>query len=242
LSDYLAAKFGPFSSFSDLDARILREAGAGRVRRLQSGETLIHEGQRPESVHLIVDGWAYRCNVGADGQRVITGLFLPGDLCDMSVYLLAQMDHSIIALTPVTLIEIDRRNCDRMTASPAILRAILRDQLVGASIMRRWLVGMGQRDALPRLAHLMCEIFVRQRGIRAGQTTTCSMPLRQQELAEVLGMSAIHVNRMLTRLRDDGLIELKQKTLTIPDFAALVATCDFSHDYLHIESPALAMA
>ncbi len=235
MSDYLAAKFGPLSRFSDADAHILRDAGSGRIRHLQAGETLIHEGQRPESAHLIVDGWAYRCNIATNGHRVITGLFLPGDLCDISVYLLPQMDHSVIALTPVKLLEIDRRQCDRMTASPAILRTIMRDQLISAAIQRRWLVGMGQRDALGRMAHFLCELFVRQRGIRAGRTTSCSMPMRQHELAEVLGMSVIHVNRTLTRLRDDGLIQLRQKTLTIPDFAALSRACEFTHEYLHIE-------
>ncbi len=233
MTDYLAAKLGSFSHFSDADARIMRDAGSGRIRKLRAGETLIHEGQRPECVYLVTDGWACRCNVGADGKRVITGVFMPGDLCDVGVYLLQRMDHTVAALSAVMLVEIARLDCDRMVASLGIRTALMRDALVNASINRQWMLRVAGREALSRLAHLLCELCVRQRGGVPMGSTSCALPMRQAELADALGMTAVHVNRMLQELRQQGLIELRQKTLSIGDMPALSNLAGFNADYLH---------
>ncbi|TJX41523.1 MAG: Crp/Fnr family transcriptional regulator, partial [Mesorhizobium sp.] len=206
------------------------------IRRFAAREDIIHEGEKPEYINLINEGWACRYKVLEDGRRQIIAFFLPGDLCDLNVFILKEMDHSIGAVTPVVVSEISRPAFDEMMVGhPRITQALWWESLVAAAIQREWTVNLGQRDALERTSHLLCELFIRLEAAGCTADSSCEFPLTQNELGETLGMSAVHVNRTLQELRASNLIVLKDRTLTIPNLKALQGVALFNPNYLHLE-------
>jgi CRP-like cAMP-binding protein len=164
------------------------------------------------------------------------GLFIPGDFCDLNIYVLRQMDHSIASLTPVQIAEITPEQIEKlMDHHPRITRALWWHELVNASIQREWLLNIGARGAFERLAHLFAEMFFRMRAVGLADGNSCEFPLTQNDLADAMGMTAVHVNRMLQELRRQGLIEFERKRLRIPDLEALMHAGQFNADYLHLD-------
>jgi len=109
------------------------------------------------------------------------------------------------------------------------------NSLVEEAIQREWTVNLGQRDAIERMAHLLCELFIRLRGVGLANEHGCDLPMTQAELADALGLSVVHTNRVLQDLRAQGLVTLKGKTLVIPDLDALMAAGLFNPNYLHLD-------
>jgi CRP-like cAMP-binding protein len=118
---------------------------------------------------------------------------------------------------------------------PRITQALFWDELVTVAIQREWTLNVGQRTAYERIAHLLCELYLRLRTVGLTDGTSCHFPLTQVDLADATGLTAVHVNRTLQELRRDGLIELQSKTLTIPDLNALRQVALFNDNYLHLD-------
>jgi CRP-like cAMP-binding protein len=232
----LIRKLGQFTRLSVDDKRVLERAAGERVRQIGAHEDILREGEKPRAINLVLSGWAYRYKTLEDGRRQIIAFFLPGDLCDLNVYVLREMDHSVGALTPVTLAELPRTLLDEITLNhPRVTQALWWDTLVNAAIQREWTVNLGQRAASERLAHLFCELFLRLRAVGMTENNSCELPVTQAELADATGLSAVHVNRTLQDLRAVRLIVLKGKTLTIPDLDALMRAALFNANYLHLD-------
>ncbi|WP_342779051.1 Crp/Fnr family transcriptional regulator [Methylobacterium terricola] len=208
---------------------------SNRVCHYGAHEDIIREGDRPHVMRLILSGWAYRYKQLYDGRRQILALCLPGNLCDHNVFILREMDHTLGALTPVTLTEITPAALHALTlAHPCIAQALWWETLVNVATQREWTTNMGCRYAVERLAHLFCEIFYRLRSVGLIEDTSCPMPLTQSDLADTTGMTTVHVNRSLQELRTKRLITIKHRRLTIPDLAALERRALFSPSYLHL--------
>jgi CRP-like cAMP-binding protein len=187
-------------------------------------------------VNLILEGWACRHKFLEDGRRQIMALLLPGDICDLHMFILERMDHSISAVSPVTLAEIATDTLlDLTDDSPRISRALWWSSLVEEAISREWIVNNSRRDATERMAHLLCEIFIRLQAIGLTNGQSCEIPVTQAEFGDALGLSTVHVNRTLQDLRAANLIVLRGKTLTIPDLDALKAVALFNANYLHLD-------
>ncbi len=163
-------------------------------------------------------------------------LLVPGDLCDLHAAILGAMDHGIATLSPCTVAAIPRATVEDLTTNhPRINRALWWSTLVDEATLREWLVNMGQRPADRQLAHLLCELRVRLDTVGlVAEGGSYELPLTQEELADVLGLSPVHVNRVLQQLRGDGLIATRGKTLTIRDVARLEAFAGFDPNYLHL--------
>jgi CRP-like cAMP-binding protein len=235
MPQHLIRKLEQFTKLS-LDDRQALEAVATKRRTFPEHTDIIQEGDDPEHVNLILEGWACRYKQLDDGRRQIIAFFVPGDLCDTHVYILREMDHSIAALTPVVLAEISRARLERMTSEhERVAKALWWDTLVSVAIQREWTVNLGQRTAIERLGHLFCELFLRLRGVGLTDGDTCTFPLTQVELADAMGLSNVHINRTLQELRKAGLVVLKGKRLTLPDLAALQKASLFNPNYLHLE-------
>lgn len=197
---------------------------------------LIREGESPQYIHLMVDGWACRYKTLPDGRRQIVAFFLPGDFCDLNVCVLKAMDHSIGAITRLSVADIRRDEMDSLTTTfPRVTQALWWEALVNAAIQREWTLNVGQRTAYERIAHLLVEIFLRLRTIGMTIGVSCDFPLTQNDLADATGLTAVHVNRTLQELRKDGLIELERKRLTIPDLQRLMNASMFNANYLHLD-------
>ena len=206
-----------------------------RTRNVEARRDLTREGDRPENVHLVLDGFACRYKVKPDGHRHIMALLVPGDFCDLHVAILDHMDHSIATITPCTMVEIPRLTILDLTENyPGIARALWWATLVDEAVLREWLVNVGSRSANERLAHFACEMLLRLGNVGLADGDGYRLPLTQVDLADLLGMTSVHVNRTLQSLREADLIVLKSRRFHIPDVARLSAYCGFNPNYLHL--------
>jgi CRP-like cAMP-binding protein len=188
----------------------------------------------PQHVHLVVEGFACRYKILPEGRRAILALLLPGDFCDFNAVLLGRMDHAVATITACTIAKIPFQTISELTTNhPRIARAFWWATLADAAITREWLASMGQRSAAPQLAHLICELFTRLQIIGRVDGESFSFPFTQEELGDTLGMTSVHVNRVLNQLRDEGLVSLHARVLTILDLPRLVQISGFDRSYLH---------
>ena len=197
-------------------------------------QDLIREGDQPGPVLVILEGWAFRYKVLPSGSRQIMAFMMPGDACDLNIGMLAEMDHSIQTVTQAKIVKIESRAMDElMIAHPRIARAMYVAQLVDESTLRAWIVSLGRRSSAERAAHLLLELYIR--AIRAGiaNGNEMELPLSQAVLADALGMTPVHVNRVLQDFRRSGAVELRRGILRINDPAALTQISGFDDNYLH---------
>ena len=232
----LIQKLESFDALTDEDHQALN-AFVPRVRQVGARVNLARKGDKPEHVHLILDGYACRYKVLPGGQRRIMALFVPGDFCDLNVFILDEMDHSIGTISACQVVDIPRSAIEEVTANrPRITRAFLWCALVDEAILREWLVNMGALEANQRIAHFMCELLMRLAAVGRVTNNSYAFPFTQAEIADTMGLSAVHVNRVLKELRELGMIELKQRVLTILDVDRLKAYCAFTPNYLHLKN------
>ena len=232
------AKLGRFVPLSDAERDALdRMSSNARVHR--RGTDLISQGDKPTSVFLLLEGWAFRYKHLANGDRQIMAYLLPGDLCDIRIFLFEQMDHSIGLLSDAMVVEIPAAEIlALMDEYPKIERALMWATLVDEATLREWLLNVGQRDAVQKISHLICELCVRLSVVHlVDRQETFAMPVTQAELADTTGMTTVHVNRSMQRLRKDGLIATKDGKMTILDFDRLAAVAGFDEVYLHTDGP-----
>lgn len=215
---------------------LVEDASCDRVRRVGAREDVFREGDRPRCLYLVLDGWAMRYKSLEDGRRQVLSFALPGDICDQHVLLLSRADHGMAALTAISVAEISAaRLAEIARTSPRLLNALCWSDLVAQARQREWTINLGQRTALERMAHLICELFFRLRAIGLTHGTTCELPVTQATLADATGISAVHVNRTLQELRASNLITLRGKHLTIDDLDALQTVALFNPGYLHLD-------
>jgi len=236
LLDPLTRKLEQFVRLSVTDRHVLGLAASHRIRKFAARTDIIREGEQPRDVHFILSGWACRYKQLEDGRRQVVALFLPGDICDLNVFILQQMDHSIGTITAVTIADLSREFLEQIrTGYPRVATALWWETLVSVSIQREWTLNLGQRTASERVAHLLCELFFRLRVAGLTQDANCDFPLTQADLADATGLSKVHVNRTLQELRADKLIVLRERTLSILDFERLASVGLFNAHYLHLE-------
>ena len=205
------------------------------VRHHDPSTYLIREGQVPRRCYMVIEGFAYRQKITAGGSRQIVGLLVPGDLIDLQNLHLYHSDHSVQALTRIMTAEIDMAVLRELSiGSRGIGTAMWVDSLIEASVMREWLLNIGRRDARSRLAHLICEFVVRCEVATVPDAATL-LPLTQEQLGDALGLTAVHVNRVLKGLHRDGLIERHRRHIAIGNWDALREVADFSRMYLHLD-------
>jgi CRP-like cAMP-binding protein len=222
------------AELTDEDRQVLEQV-ISEPRIVDPRQDLIHEGDRPENVHLILDGFACRYKLVPGGERQIMAYLVPGDFCDLHVSILGEMDHSIATLSRCKVVYIPRRAIDDMTENHGrINRALWWATLVDEATLREWLVNMGRRPADKQLAHLLVELLVRLQAVGLATENSYDFPVTQAELADTLGISTVHVNRMLQQLRKDGLLTLRGSRLTILDLDRLKELADFTPNYLHL--------
>jgi CRP-like cAMP-binding protein len=205
------------------------------ARDMGARRSLIREGDRPDHIHLIVEGWAARYKLLPDGSRQITAFLLPGDFCDLHVTILGAMDHSIATITRARVAYIPRGRMEALTERPGITKALWWSTLVDEAVLRNWIVNVGRRDAFEAIGHLMCELFVRLRNVGLTDDHRYELPLTQEEIGDALGLTPVHVNRVLQRMRGEGLISLDRGALTIHDYRRLEKASGFNPNYLHID-------
>ena len=197
------------------------------------GEDIVSEGTRPSYSTLIIDGLAARYKVLEDGGRQFTSLQVAGDFVDLHAFLLKTMDHGIIALSPCHVAAAEHSKLKTITEqAPHLTRLLWLDTLVDGAIHREWIVAMGRRSKLSHLAHLICELFVRLQVVKKTRDMSFHLPLSQAQLADVLGLSVVHMNRVIGTLRRMNVINWTGHMITILDWERLVGIAEFDPTYL----------
>jgi CRP-like cAMP-binding protein len=221
-----------------LDIAAITQAASEATREITARRDAIREGDRQRSVLAVVEGWGCRYKHLPDGRRQIVSILLPGDLGDAITGSVEQMDYSIGALTTMQVAEI---GIDRVQAlreqHPSVALAIARHERMKLAIQREWTTSLGQRTAIERIAHLLCELFFRLERIGGTDRLTCDFPLTQNDIADACGLTSVHVNRTIQELRREGLIAIGRRQLEILDLAGLVNRALFDPAYLHFAQP-----
>lgn len=233
MTNPLLAKLGAIADLSPGDRRAV-ETICADTRMIAKGRDVVREGARPEHIYIMLNGWAARYKTLPDGLRQITAILLPGDLCDMGAAILQRTDHSVIALTSVTIASVTRATLVEATRErPGLAQAFWWAGLVDEAVLRTWIVNLGRRDAYARIAHLLCELHERMKRVGLVRDGEFNLPLTQEELADALGLTSVHTNRTLQRLRTEGLVRLHSHMLTILDADRLGEAAGFDPTYLH---------
>lgn len=223
--------------------RVVWEASLARnAREYAKGIDVAREGERPAALRIVLSGWAQKYKQLPDGRRQILALVLPGQPCDLDLFTVMRTDHSLSAVRRLTVAEIGRQEAGALLRQcPNLAQLLCWGEIVTAAIQREWTINIGQRNAIERVAQLMCEIFARQQGIPASGGGECDFLFTQGQLAEATGLTQVHVNRTVQELRRRCSVELRNLRLFIPDFAELAGIAAFNANYLHLEEPELAV-
>lgn len=191
------------------------------------------EGEMPTTSSMLLEGWAGRYRRLPDGRRQLLALVLPGDLCHPYVSLTGTLDHSIGALTDARLVSNSRARFDALVAErPALAQAIWRQDLIREAMLRELVLALGRKSAKERLAHILAETFLRLQVRGATSGDSCDFHVTQGDLADLVGLTPVHVNRTLRALRQQGLASLQGRRLTIPSMPALFAAGLLNPRYL----------
>lgn len=226
-------KLRGFGPLTQKDEAILAAATAD-PRKVLSRRDLIREGDQPGPVFVMLEGWAIRYKILPAGTRQVLAYLMPGDCCDLNIGLLAEMDHSIQTITPALVATINRGTMDTiLDGHRAITRAMYVSQLIDEGTLRAWITSMGRRSSLERIAHLMCELYFRANRIGLTVQPHLTLPLSQLLIADSLGMTPVHLNRMLRELRRSGAMTFQRGSLQITDPRKLVQIAGFDENYLH---------
>ncbi len=236
----LLARFTPTVDLSDAEQAAL-SALPFTTERVMAGRGVAWAGDRPSRSFLILDGLLSTSKAVGDGEVQIMAFHIPGDMPDLHGLHLEVLDSDIGAVTDARLAFLAHQDLRQLCAAHPRLAALLwRMTLVDAAISREWVVNVGQRPAINRLAHLFCEMMARMEAAGLAQDGSCHLGLTQQHLSEATGLSSVHLNRTLQELRAMGLVSFGQGRLTLPDRDALRALADFRTDYLHLPTPKAA--
>ncbi|HKO13383.1 MAG TPA: Crp/Fnr family transcriptional regulator [Acidobacteriaceae bacterium] len=203
-------------------------------RAMEAGHYVVRQGDEPQRSCFLLSGLAMRHKEAPDGRRQIMSIHVPGDLVDLHNSLLGHADHNVqmlsdgnVALIPVAAIR------KVATDHPLVGMAMWHETLVDGSIFREWIFNVGRRDARSRIAHLLCEFALRLEDAGLGGRSGYVLPMTQEQLADATGLTAVHVNRTLSRLDDEDLIDRTRRSVTITDWEKLANVGDFNSAYLH---------
>lgn len=235
----LARKLGNFVALSETDLEVLD--GLHRRRRsFVAGRDIVHQGQTHAAAYILAEGWVCSYKLLRDGSRQIVDFQVPGDFLGLRSVLFRTADHNIEPVTAVEASEVLESDLlQAFSTTPRLATAVLWAASRDESMVVEHLVGIGRRNALERTAHFLLELSARLMLVGQGTREGFACPLSQYLLADALGLSAVHVNRVLRELREEGLLTFQKGKVTIHDFDGLVTLAEFDRAYLDQEGPLL---
>ncbi len=207
----------------------------GPALRVPAGRDIVSEHVRVDQSTLILSGFTARYTTLANGRRQITEINVAGDFVDLHSLLMKQMDHGIVALTDCTIVHASHADLRKLIDDHGHLARLLwLDTVIDAAIHRQWLVAMGRRSALAHLCHLICELYLRLEVVGQAESRAFDLPLSQAVLGDALGLSTVHVNRLVSELRTEGIITWVAGRVTILDWERLAGIAEFDPTYLRL--------
>lgn len=231
----LARKLGSFIALSEPEKNVL-DLLHGRRKTYVAGRDLVQQGQTDQQAFVLADGWACSYRLLASGGRQIVDFQIPGDFLGMRSVLSRTAGQSIEPLTKVVASSMNAHDLmEIFTRTPRLGTALLWATSRDDAMVVEHLVGVGRRNAVERTAHLLLELGARLALVGIGTKAGYACPLSQYLLADALGLSAVHINRVLRELREEGLATFRSGRVEFTNFAGLVDLADFDQDYLDQE-------
>lgn len=205
----------------------------GHAEQVHANRDFVRLGEPVDHACLIVAGLVGRFDQNGEGERQITAIHIPGDMCDLHSVVQPVPTSALQSLSVATILRIPHVAIRTAARShPALAEAFWRDCMVDAAILAEWVVNVGRRDANTRVAHLICEMATRLHVNGHRDDFVFDLPITQAQLAEATALTSVHINRTLQSLRTDGLIEWHQRVVRIPSWEALVDLAEFDDAYL----------
>lgn len=219
----------------DADDRAAIEALPFQMSSHTAHSMLVREGDQPKSCCVLLEGHACRHKTTSAGDRQIVSFHIPGDILDVQHLELERADHNVQAITPGSVAWVSKEDMRHLLRErPAVGKAVWRSALVDASIFREWVLNVGRRDALSRVAHMLCEFAARRDAAGLGPPDHFELPMTQEQIADATGLTAVHVNRMFQALSVRGLITRERRDVRIIDWDGMRRLADFDPAYLHL--------
>jgi len=235
----LTRKLSAFVALSEVDLETLARFHRRR-RSFLAGHEMIHEGQRNQSAFILAEGWACSFKMLPDGERQIVDFQVPGDFLGLRSVLFRTTDHSVEAITKIEASEVLATDIlDGFANAPRLATAVLWAASRDEAMVVEHLVNLGRRSAEVRMAHFLLELGARLQLVGIGNKIGFDCPLTQYHLADALGLSAVHVNRVLRHLREEGLVTFQKGHVSFGDFDGLTDLAGFNTEYLDQDGPLL---
>lgn len=218
------------------EERVVRESFT-EFSEVPPNRVVVKAGVTVNRCTLLVDGYIARYRDLADGQRQIMEIHVPGDFLDLHSFLLKKLEHNVGALTPARLATMPHAAVTRITEDhPHLARLLWFSTLLDAALHRERILSVGRRSAIARVAHLLCELNARLELVGLAKGGRFAMPLTQIDIADACGLTAIHVNRMFRKLREEGLATFRGGEIVLRDHEKLMKVAEYSDAFLHLEA------
>jgi len=235
----LIRKLSAFVALSEAELAVLARLHRRR-RTFVAGRDIVHQGQSEQTAYILSTGWVCSYKIQADGTRQIVDFQVPGDFLGLRSVLLRTSDHSFEPVVDIEAAEVLTKDLlDAFAETPRLATAILWAASRDEAMVVEHLVGIGRRDADARMAHFLLELGSRLMLVGLGSKAGFECPLTQYHLADALGLSAVHVNRVLRQLRETGLMTFREGHVTFHDLDRLVDLAEFDPAYLDHSGPLL---
>jgi len=235
----LTRKLSVFVALSEEEVAVLERLQECR-HSFVVGRDMVHQGQSNQAAYILSSGWVCSYKIQADGTRQIVDFQVPGDFLGLRSVLLRTSDHGFEPIVDIEAAEVMTSDLlEAFAQAPRLATAILWAASRDEAMVVEHLVGIGRRDANARMAHFLLELGSRLALVDMGSKKGYDCPLTQYHLADVLGLSAVHVNRVLRQLRENGLLTFRDGHVTFQNYDGLVDLAEFDPAYLDQSGPLL---
>jgi CRP-like cAMP-binding protein len=205
-------------------------------RTLRNREQLHREGEIATHCTILIDGFLARYRIVGEREQILS-FHVPGDFPDLQSLQLATLDYNTVSIGPARIGLVSHTELQGvLDASASLARVFWRETLIEAAVFRDWVCNIGARDALSRIANLVCELATRLDAVGLVKMNSFHLPLIQQDIGYATGLSTVHVNRTLQELRSRKLISWDAQTVTLLDWDGLRRIAHFKPDYLHLRA------
>ena len=225
-----------YADLDDNDQQVIMQID-GREQHYEKNTEIVDAGQELDSVLIVKEGWAIRYKTLEDGRRQVLNVLLPGDMFDLQVLVAAEADHSVRAVTSLSCLSVRPSVFRRLlTESGKLTLAFWWMQVQEEAFLREQIVRNGKQSARERIGHFLLELYRRVLITGAGNGDGLRVPLTQTIIADALGLTPIHTNRVLRQLERDGLLERRDGWILFKDEARLAEISQFDPSYFHLDA------